>query len=200
MWLYPRPMVQLQSSRYTKKLLPAGSSMSLHWIHNVDVIVIHALDGEWEVPVDRFTNHWGIDVSPTFSPDGKKMAFVSNRSGSPQIYIRDLINGGEQRVTFQGNYNTSPDWSSLDRIAFSAMANGRSDIFTIDADGRNLRSLTENQSNNEDPSWSPDGRYIIFSSSREGGYHLYMMNANGQNQRRITFLKGEQTAPAWSPY
>jgi TolB protein len=80
------------------------------------------------------------------------------------------------------------------------MANGLSDIFTIAADGRNLRRLTENQSNNEDPSWSPDGRYIIFSSSREGEYHLYMMNANGQNQRRITFLKGEQTSPAWSPY
>lgn len=177
---------------------PNGQKLALTLSHkgNPDIFAID-LTGKI---VDRFTNHWGIDVSPTFSPDGKKMAFVSNRSGSPQIYIRDLINGGEQRLTFQGNYNTSPDWSSLDRIAFSAMANGRSDIFTMDADGRNLRRLTENQSNNEDPSWSPDGRYIIFSSSREGEYHLYMMNANGQNQRRITFLKGEQTSPAWSPY
>jgi TolB protein len=62
-----------------------------------------------------------------------------------------------------------------------------------------LRRLTEDGGNNEDPCWSPDGRYIVFSSNRKGRYHLYLMNANGLNQRRITFLKGDQTAPSWAP-
>ena len=150
--------------------------------------------------LNRLTNHWGIDVSPSFSPDGNKIAFVSNRSGSPQIYIRDLQLMKEERLTFNGKYNTSPSWSRLNQIAFTGMNNGRFDIYTINSDGNNLRVLTENQGNNEDPCWSPDGRYIVFSSNRDGKYHLYIMNANGQNQRRITPTKGEQTSPSWSPF
>ena len=100
-------------------------------------------------------------------------------------------------MTFEGNYNTSPNWSSLNRIAFTGVNDGHFNIFTINPEGGNLRVLTENQGNNEDPYWSPDGRYIVFSSNREGRHHLYIMNANGQNQRRITFLKGAQTAPSW---
>jgi TolB protein len=150
--------------------------------------------------INRVTSHSGINVSPAFSPDGSKIAFVSNRSGSPQIYVRDPSQGTDERISFNGNYNTSPSWSRLNRIAFCGMYEGNFEIFTIDPDGRNLRRLTENQGNNEDPCWSPDGRYIVFSSSREGGFHLYLMNANGQNQRRVTFLKGQETSPSWSPF
>jgi TolB protein len=150
--------------------------------------------------VDRVTSRGGINTSATFSPDGKKIAFVSNRSGSPQIYVRTLKSGREERLTFQGTYNQSPSWSSLDRIAFSSYEKGRYNIYTMDSDGRNLKKLTEDQGDSEDPCWCPDGRYIVFSSNRRGKYHLYIMNANGQNQRRITFLKGEQTSPSWVAY
>ena len=148
----------------------------------------------------NLVKHWAIDISPAFSPDGGKMAFVSNRSGSPQIYVKDLASGNEERLTFEGKYNTSPAWSKMNRIAFSQMDNGRVDIWTMDPDGGGLRMLTANQGNNEDPCWSPDGRYIIFSSNRTGNYHLYIMNGNGLNQRRIGNMKGEQTAPSWSPF
>lgn len=147
--------------------------------------------------VERVTSHGGINTSATFSPDGKKIAFVSNRSGSPQIYVRTLESGREERLTFQGNYNQSPSWSSLDRIAFSSYEKGRYNIYTMDSNGRNLKKLTEDQGDSEDPCWSPDGRYIVFSSNRRGEYHLYIMNENGQNQRQITFLKGAQTSPSW---
>jgi TolB protein len=70
----------------------------------------------------------------------------------------------------------------------------------MEADGSRLMKLTADQGNNEDPCWSPDGRYIAFASSREGQYHIYIMNANGQNQQRITYGKGDQTSPSWSPY
>ncbi|MBE9593707.1 MAG: Tol-Pal system beta propeller repeat protein TolB [Proteobacteria bacterium] len=146
----------------------------------------------------RLTKNWGIDVSPAFSPDGNKMAFVSNRSGSPQVYVLDLITNRVERLTFEGNYNTSPAWSKLDRIAFAGSADGHFDIYTISPDGEGLYRVTHNQGNNEDPCWSPDGRYIAFSSKRTGSHHhIFIANANGQNQRQITFFKGDQLSPSW---
>ncbi|MGD8386461.1 MAG: Tol-Pal system beta propeller repeat protein TolB [Desulfobacteraceae bacterium] len=187
----------------------AGLNIGASWASDGDRVAltlshgdnpdIYTIDLKGNI-LDRLTRHWGIDVSPSFSPDGSRIAFVSNRSGSPQIYIHDTASGAEQRLTFEGKYNTSPTWSSLDRIAFSGMSNGRIDIYTIRSDGTDLRNLTEGQGNNEDPCWSPDGRYLAFSSNREGGYHLYVMTASGHNQRRITFGNGEQTSPSWSPF
>ncbi|MCF8061094.1 MAG: Tol-Pal system beta propeller repeat protein TolB [Deltaproteobacteria bacterium] len=177
---------------------PDGRQIALTLSHG-DNPDIYTIDLKGNI-LDRLTRHWGIDVSPVYSPDGRKMAFVSNRSGSPQIYIRDLQNGEERRLTFEGKYNTSPTWSSLNRIAFSGMDGGRFDIYTINADGTGLQNLTQGGGNNEDPCWSPDGRYLAFSSNREGGYHLYLMTAGGRNQTRISFQEGEQTSPSWSHY
>jgi len=125
---------------------PDGSkvALTLSIKGNPDIFLID-LDGRI---LERLTSHWGIDVSPSFSPDGKKMAFVSNRSGSP-------------RLTFDGNYNTSPSWSRLNRIVYTSMNHGSFDIFTIDPEGGEPRQLTENQGNNEDPCWSPDGLPFI---------------------------------------
>lgn len=174
---------------------PDGRKIALTMSHggNPDIYTID-LTGKI---LERITNHWAIDVSPSFSPDGKKMVYVSNRSGNPQLYIRDLVQGTEERITFEGKYNTSPDWSRLNKIAYSAMDGGRQDICTIDSDGGNYRKLTEYQADNEEPCWSPDGRYLVFSSNRNGGYHLFIMNANGQNQKRITSFRGEQVSPSW---
>ena len=177
---------------------PDGESLALTLSHgeNPDIYNID-LDGKI---IKRLVNHWGIDVSPSFSPDGTKIAFVSNRSGSPQIYVWDLKKDKGERVTFEGKYNTSPDWSRLNRIVFAGGEEGQRDIYTISPNGGNLRRLTQDNRNNEDPCWSQDGRYLVFTSNRKGGYRLYMMNANGQNQRQIVDLKGNQTSPSWSPF
>ena len=149
----------------------------------------------------RLTSNWGIDVSPTFSPDGNKMAFVSNRSGSPQVYILDLITRQIERLTFEGKYNTSPAWSKLDRIAFTGSVDGHFDIYAVSPDGSGLYRITRDQGNNEDPCWSPDGRYIAFSSKRTSdNHHIFIANANGENQRQVTFLKGDQLSPSWTQY
>ncbi|MBW2063972.1 MAG: Tol-Pal system beta propeller repeat protein TolB [Deltaproteobacteria bacterium] len=177
---------------------PDGKSLALTLSHK-DNPDIYLIDLEGRI-LRQVTDHWGIDVSPTFSPDGKKIAFVSNRSGSPQIYIKDLTTRRERRITFQGNYNTSPSWSALNRIAFSGMSDGSFDIFTIDPENGKQKNLTRGAGSNEDPCWSPGGRYILFSSNREGRYHLFIMTGNGLNQKRIADLDGDQTAPSWAPY
>jgi TolB protein len=148
--------------------------------------------------VKRLTKNWGIDVSPAFSPDGKKMAFVSNRSGSPQIHVLDLVTNQIERLTFEGRYNTTPAWSRINRIAFAGSTDGRCDIYTISPEGKDLYKVTHNQGNNEDPCWSPDGRYMAFSSDRiDGDSHIFIANANGENQKQVTFCKGDQLAPSW---
>ncbi|MFO7987359.1 MAG: Tol-Pal system beta propeller repeat protein TolB [Desulfatiglandaceae bacterium] len=176
---------------------PDGREIALTMSHkgNPDIYVIN-LQGKI---LRQLVNHWGIDVSPAFSPDGKKLAFVSNRSGAPQIYIMEIETGKVNRLTYDGNYNTSPAWSSRDRIAFTSMEYGRFNISTINPDGSGLRKLTSDQGNNEDPCWSPDGRYIAFSSNRDGESHIYIAHASGHHQRRVTFQKGAQTTPSWAP-
>ncbi len=149
--------------------------------------------------IEKLTRHWGDDISPSRSPDNKKMVFASDRSGVQQIYIKDLVTQSEERVTFDFKECASPVWSALNKIAFVAISEGIHDIYTMNPDGSGLKRLTEGSGNNEEPCWSPDGRYIVFSSSRSGGYHLYIMNANGYNQRRITYFKGEEREPSWSP-
>lgn len=176
---------------------PGGSTfaMTISQKENPD---IYTVDSDGKI-LKRLTTYRGIDVSPSVSPKGDKVAFVSDRSGSPQIYVMELFSGKTERLTFNGQYNTSPAWSCLNRIAYVSRIDGRFDIFSIDANGGQLRRLTENQGNNEDPCWSPEGRYIVFSSRRDGAYGLYIMNANGQNQRKIKLFSGNQTSPSWAP-
>jgi TolB protein len=150
----------------------------------------------------RVTFSKGIDVSPSFSPDGSKMAFVSQRNGMPQIFVQDMSSGAVRRLTFSGNYNTQPSWSPKgDKIAYSTwQKNGEINIFTINADGTDLRQLTSGVKDNEAPSWSPDGSMIVFTSNRQGRKKLFVMNADGTNQRRLLQMEGDQQQPSWSLY
>ncbi len=182
--------------------LADGKSLDLTLSYDRGNQDIYSIDLNGEI-INRLTNHWGSDLSPSRSPDGSKMAFVSNRSNSPQVYVKDLEAGYEERITFDFKEATSPVWSPLNKIIFSAISNeseGKYDIYTINPDGTGLSQLTEKNGNNEEPSCSPDGRFIAFSSNRSGGYHLYIMNANGYNQRRITYFRGEEESPSWSPF
>ena len=146
----------------------------------------------------KLTSSYGIDVSPAVSPDSRNIAFVSDRGGSPQIYVMRMDGTDMRRITFEGSYNTSPSWSPKgDKIVFAGRR-GTNQIFIVNPDGSGLSQLTSH-GNNEDPSFSPDGRYITFSSDREGGKGIYIMRANGENQKRITPRNIRASGPRWSP-
>jgi TolB protein len=129
----------------------------------------------------NLTNSDADEVSPTFSPDGGEIAFVSNQAGSPQIFVMSAGGGGMRRLTHAGSYNYSPDWGKNGLIVFAGMEDGASDIFTVSKGGE-IRRLTQDQGFNKDPSWSPDGRYVTFVSTRSDGSGIYIMSADGRYQ------------------
>jgi TolB protein len=148
--------------------------------------------------VKKLTLSQSIEVSPAVSPDSEYIAFVSDRGGSPQIYVMRRDGSDARRITFAGSYNTSPSWSLKgDKIVFSGRQE-KNQIFTVNPDGTGLTQLTT-QGNNEDPSFSPDGRFITFSSDRDGVKGIYSMRANGESQKRITPKKLRAFYPRWSP-
>lgn len=139
----------------------------------------------------------GINVSPTFSPDGSRMAFVSDQGGSAAIYISSASGGPATRLTDTGKA-TDPAWSPTGE--YIAFVSRETDICIVRPDGSGLRQLTGNQGRNYRPSFSPDGRMIVFSSSRNGRMQLFVMAVNGDRQQPLMpEYRGSQDLPYWSP-
>ncbi len=205
-----RPALNIKNLEEKKTTVASKSGVSIapSWRNNNEVATTLSFEGDQNIYLikpdgsiaRRITNSKGIDVSPSFSPDGSKMAFVSSRNGAPQIFIQDVQSGETKRLTFNGKYNTQPSWSPTgDKIAYSTMqSKGEIDLFVINPDGSGLQQLTRKSGENEHPSWSPDGGMIVFSSSRQGKKKLFVMNANGENQRRLLQGDGEEMQPSWS--
>jgi TolB protein len=124
------------------------------------------------------------------------------------IFVMNSDGTDVKRLTFAGVYNSTPAWSpDSKRIAFAGFDDKTKnyDIFTMDITGGNLARLTSAKkkdgrlADNEDPSFSPDGRHVLFRSNRTGKYQLYVVSADGEDERRITFDQHEYYRPRWSP-
>lgn len=159
-----------------------------------DLVIVDPKTGEI---VRNLTNSSWDEVSPTWSPGGDRLAFVSSRSGSPQIYAISAGGGGEQRLTMAGAYNTSPRWGRNGLVVFAGMDEFQSDIFTVDPSTGAIARLTQDQGSNKDPCWSPDGRYVVFLSNREGGWKLFVMTEDGRYQYPVIDGAGAFATPDW---
>jgi TolB protein len=133
----------------------------------------------------------GLNTHPAFGPAGQ-LAYASNASGSPQIYV-DSGTGGK-RVSQRGTYNMAPVWcndpAGGTRVLFMGQDGATWDIFSVDPSGNNMQRLTQNQGSNTYPACSPDGRVVAFFSTRNGG-GIYTSNPQGMNQQRISTTTGE---------
>lgn len=154
--------------------------------------------------VEKITEHPAIDTSPSYSPDGKYICFNSDRSGYQQIYVMRSDGSDVKRITFgQGIYGT-PVWSPRgDLIAFTKMYQGSFYIGVMRTDGSGERLLTENYYQ-EAPSWSPNGRVLVFyretkSGSQGEGFSatLWSIDLTGYNERLIETLT-DASDPSWS--
>jgi len=164
---------------------------------------IYTMNMETRV-VERITDHTSIDTSPSYSPDGKYICFNSDRSGLQQIYVMRSDGSNVKRITFgKGLYGT-PVWSPRgDLIAFTKVHKGRFYIGVMRPDGSGERLLTENFYQ-EAPSWSPNGRVLIFyretkTDSKGEGFSakLWSIDLTGYNERLIE-TETDGSDPSWS--
>ena len=115
----------------------------------------------------RLTRTRAIEVSPAWSPDGKRLAFVSDKTGAPHIYVMNRNGSSVERLTYGGSYNTSPAWSPDGRwIAYETRVGGQFDIWLIDPDGGVNVPLITHPRSDEGPAWAPDSRKLTDAGFR----------------------------------
>jgi len=148
----------------------------------------------------QVTQNQSINLSPVWTPDGKKIAFTSYLKRNPDLYLIDLEGKNLQRFSYNPGLNVSPSWSPDGKqIALMMGMGGKSEIALIDTNGGNPKKLTNSHGNEASPSWSPDGRSIAFVSDRAGTPQIYIMANDGSNVHRLTFEGNYNTNPSWSP-
>jgi TolB protein len=142
-----------------------------------------------------------INLLPSWSPDGKVLAFTSFREGGgAHVYTLDVATRKIRPLVTSGDFDTGASWSpDGSRLAFSGSANDNTDVFVARADGSSARRVTDSRGIDISASWSPDGKRIAFVSERAGTPQVYTMNADGSGVRRITFQGNYNQEPAWSP-
>jgi len=139
-------------------------------------------------------------LNPTYSPDGSKVAFVSDMLSSLDIWVIGVDGSELRRLSDFSMDVRDPVWSpDGSRIAFSTSRGGNPDIWTIQLDGSNPVQLTTGPSDDDQPSWSPDGSLIAFVSGPTGTNDLWTMTADGSNPRKVTNLSGQENHPSFSP-
>jgi TolB protein len=152
----------------------------------------------------RITSFKGPDVSPVWNrKTNAQIAWVSGRTGLPQVYTMEADGTNVQRLTDQG-YAVSPSWSPNGQFLALAWtrhygpgAPGSEDLYIMDVASKQIVQLTHDGGRNDFPSWSPDGRHIVFQSSRSGSEQIWSMLADGTNVKQLTF-SGKNTQPNWS--
>ncbi|MBK8577650.1 MAG: Tol-Pal system protein TolB [Candidatus Accumulibacter sp.] len=139
-------------------------------------------------------------ISPSWSPEGGRLAYVSFENKKPVVYVHSLASGKRIVVAnFKGS-NSAPAWSPDGRkLAVVLSKDGGSQIFTVNADGSGVQRLTTANAINTEPNFSPDGQFVYFTSDRGGSPQIYRIAAGGGDAQRVSFEGSYNVTPRLSP-
>jgi TolB protein len=144
------------------------------------------------------TSNAGRNESPAWSPDGRQIAFQTDRDGNWEIYLMNVDGSGPVNLTRNGSADRLPNWSPDGRmIAFTSDRDGNDEIYVMNRDGGDVKRLTTDTAQDSYPSWSPDGKEIAFQSTRSGNMDIFVMNSDGSNVHNVTNNAADDAAPSW---
>jgi TolB protein len=149
----------------------------------------------------QLTRHFSIDTEPVWSPDGQTLYFTSDRSGKPQIYQVSTGGGEASRVTFQGQYNASPTVVDAKGLKL-AMVQGSGNVYRIAVLDRatSQSTLVSPGSQDEAPSFAPNGSMLLYAASEGSRGVLYAVSADGRVRQRLGLAEGDVREPSWGPF
>jgi TolB protein len=192
-------LVALEGLNITPVFSPDGTLLAFSTSQdgNSEVYTMDVRSGA----LQRLTSDAGGDLSPSWSPTGRELAFTSDRGGGPQIYLMSVDGSHVRRLTYEGDYNAAPAWSPRGNwIAYVCRTPEKQyKLCRITPDGQRREQITDGPGIDDSPSWSPDGRHLVFSSTRDGKNHIYMINADGREPERLTSGGTNHASPSWSP-
>ena len=148
----------------------------------------------------RVTVNRSLNINPTWSPDGRSLAYTSYRRGAPDIFISMIYQGTiENPLHSKGEENFLPVWSpDGTKIAFQSNRDGNPEVYVMNRDGSGIRRLTNHPASDGTPTWSPSGTQVAFTSDRSGSPQIYVVGADGLSLRQIT-RESYCDRPTWSP-
>ena len=147
----------------------------------------------------RITVNRALNITPTWAPDGRSIAYTSYARGFPTLFVSFIYEGRREEPTRGNTQNWLPAWSpDGTKIAFTSNRDGNPELYVMNRDGSGMRRLTNHPSIDTTPTWSPTGTQLGFTSDRSGGPAIYVMGADGLNVRRISTDANCDRA-TWSP-